>query len=258
MRKIKVLKIESDEEKKNKIIPLLLEVPDHIVLDEGNRDQIKAWASTIQSESSYPWGWHRSEGIFLDETDTKEDKLLEVLFNAVEWAKVKGTWFKIPNDGEEAAEYALQVKQRIPLYEHLIVKKGHDSYDYAMNINEPFPAGEKAIAEDTYRSMRYAETLKTRIKAAEDEFAADDSMAKTYGEIMRKSEGWGSWTEDEVMRSPVWLFQYAKDFRKGPLTEALHSAMVMMSYNDAKNPWIIRYFKVKRYHPRKTKAKEAC
>jgi hypothetical protein len=34
--------------------------------------------------------------------------------------------------------------------------------------------------------------------------------------------------------------------------------MVMMSYNDAKNPWIVRYFKVKRYHPRKTKAKEAC
>ena len=253
MRKIKVLKIKEDEEKK-KIRPILVEVPDYIVLDKERPEQIKDWAAAIERGQSNSW---RKDAIFFDEMDAEEDDLLKVLFEAVDWSEVDGSWFKPPQDSDDAIKYANEVNQRVAVYERLIAQSGYNSQRYSSLISEPFPAGEPAIAEDVHRSLTYAKSFMTRIKAAEDEIATDEVLAKKYGEIMRKS-GWASWTENEVMRSPVWLFQYAKDHCKGPLPEVLHSAMVMMSFDDPKNPWIVRYFKAKKYHPRKTKAKEAC
>lgn len=85
-----------------------------------------------------------------------------------------------------------------------------------------------------------------RVKELEPLIAQDDSLAERYMNRQPKS-GWKEWEDEELERSPAFLFMYAQQVMKGRLPEHLHAAMVMHSYRDGDNFWVKKYFKARRY-----------
>lgn len=80
-----------------------------------------------------------------------------------------------------------------------------------------------------------------------------DFRAEKYAKLLANDQ-WSDWTLEEVIRSPCWMFHYAKNVCKGRLPEVLDNAMTMKSFEDSDNQWIRRYFGTKRYRKRNRKA----
>lgn len=85
-----------------------------------------------------------------------------------------------------------------------------------------------------------------RTKEIEHLIALSDKDAIAYAKSLRP-EDWLQFSDEELLRSPVFLFHYAKDVCKGRLPDHLDNAMNMMSFNMPENPFIKRYFGTKRY-----------
>jgi hypothetical protein len=85
-----------------------------------------------------------------------------------------------------------------------------------------------------------------RIRELEPIIASDDTYADRYMNRQPR-ESWVNWTDEELSRSPAWLFKYAQQVMKGKLPENLHAAMMMHSYRAPENGFVKRYFKMRRY-----------
>lgn len=219
-----------------------LEVPESISF---NKDEARRWAYELNSKK------HSSDGICYTEDDIVRSSAVAAIFNSCDWAAVSGGWFNQPTTASDALDYVKKLGRKVEEVEHLIGQDAASSMSYACDIlRQRFPLGEDAIAAHPQSALRYAQMF-GRFKECEPYMAGVEYMAEKYGELMREKNLWGEWTEEEVMRSPVWLFQYAKDYMKGSLTETLHQAMQMFSFNNPNNPLIKRYFTVKRYKYRK-------
>lgn len=88
-----------------------------------------------------------------------------------------------------------------------------------------------------------------RMREIEHLVVMSDRDSVTYAKTM-KPEDWLSFTDEELLRSPVFMFYYAKDVCKGRLPDHLDSAMNMMSFNMPDNAFVKRYFATKRYRVR--------
>jgi hypothetical protein len=77
--------------------------------------------------------------------------------------------------------------------------------------------------------------------------------AERYAKALGR-DTWKNWTEEEVCRSPVWLFYYARCVCKGRLPDAMDNAMTMLSFKEPDNKWVKRYFNTKRYRTRNLRA----
>lgn len=268
MSEYKVIAIlTNDNDKKRKIRPVRLCVPDDVKImtelpKHGNHgcetfaewesDLVHDWVYRIDREGDIGWSWGWS---YFTEYDVVDDPIFTNLFKSIEWDKVEPQWFTEPNDHESASDYCSVVRQPVPKYEPLIAQDGETACEYAINcLRDFFPLGEPAIAQDSYYSVKYVEYFSKRLKEAEPMLAKSKGDAEKYAEIMRRKELWADWTVEELSRSPVWLFCYAKDYIKGPLPEQLHAAMMLFSFNDSKNEYVQRYFKTKRYQPKHLRA----
>jgi hypothetical protein len=58
--------------------------------------------------------------------------------------------------------------------------------------------------------------------------------------INKVRKPWDEWTEEELLSDPMWIYFLSQD---SYVSEALHTAMVMWSYESLENQWIKRYFK---------------
>lgn len=228
------------------IKPLLISTPAGVSATSAT---IKEWATILCSGGYQAREWS-SGRVFFTEEDAEKNFLLTAMFNSPNWDSIKPIWFELPRNSGEALEYSKAIKKSVPEYEHLIATNARDSLLYSCQNASPFPAGEAAISECPDFSVKYAEAHGVRLKAAECKIAEDDDKAEEYGKVMSMFDLWGSWTYDEVARSPVWILQYAKEELHGPVSENLHSAMVMFSFSRNGNKWVKKYFRTKKYRPK--------
>lgn len=105
---------------------------------------------------------------------------------------------------------------------------------------------------DPWRMWQHA-GVGSRSKEIENFIFKDDYKVEAYAKA-QTSEAWADWTPEELMRSPCWMFYYAKNVCRGRLPELLDNAMTMMSFERSDDPWIKRYFTTKRYRKRNRKA----
>lgn len=94
---------------------------------------------------------------------------------------------------------------------------------------------------------------KRRVREFEPKFAECESTAEIY---IKKcvNPDWISWTEEELVISPVFMFNYALQVCKGRLPDHLDNAMLLASYKTPDSTYVKRYFKTKRYRIRSGKS----
>lgn len=260
---------DDDSNVERKIVPMLVSVPEGIkILNLANDEElseeekratvVRNWASKINDEKNIIKGdrWHwRSDWCYFTEFDARKDALFQKFFEVVDWDSVEHSWFKKPRNSDQAADYCENVRQPVPEYEHLLAKDAENAYNYAdYCLGERFLLGEPEIAKDNYYSLRYCDRFSCRLREAEPMLALNKNDAETYAGLMRRKELWSDWTVEDLSRTPVWLFNYAKDYVNGPLPDHLHSVMMLFSFNDSKNEYVQRYFKTKRYQPKHLRA----
>lgn len=94
---------------------------------------------------------------------------------------------------------------------------------------------------------------KKRVRELEPKIAESESNAERY---VKKCEDidWISWTEEELVVSPVFMFNYALKVCKGRLPDHLDNAMNMESFKNPDSKYVKRYFGTKRYRIRSGKS----
>lgn len=224
--------------------PFIVSVPDSIT--NANDSKVRNWALRLQWSEDGIRRWSQTQTYFT-EGDAKTQPIIKSMFESVDWNSVSRSWFKEPSNPEEALEYARIVGCRVEEYEHLIAQDSEASFSYSCEIDNPFPAGEQLIAKDPTLSIRYADAHGMRMITAEDKISENDVAAEDYGKIMNSFSLWDTWQEDEVTRSPVWIYMYS---RKIKVPESIHNAMVMFSFRDATNKWVRKYFGKKKSRTR--------
>lgn len=93
-----------------------------------------------------------------------------------------------------------------------------------------------------------------RIKEIEHLITASEKDALAYAKSLR-AEDWLEFTDEELLRSPVFMFYYAKDVCQGRLPDHLDNAMNMMSFKFPDDQFIKRYFATKKYRVRSRKSR---
>lgn len=240
----------SDSDPRNRTLPVILDVPEEIgsFSDKGAKEILLK--VVVQKIPERRWRWNKKFAI--SESDSELSPEISMMFSFVDWNSAPRIWFDAPSDPSEALNYVKTVGLA-PSVEHLLASNSATAYQYSMDILEgKFLLGEKAIAEDPVWSVNYAKKSKSRIVAAEGGISESEELAFIYGKIMKEHGLWGSWSEDEVSRSPVWMYQYAKDYVGGPLPEMLHTKMHLGAFSDSDNKWIKKYLGAKKYLSRKT------
>lgn len=92
-----------------------------------------------------------------------------------------------------------------------------------------------------------------RVKDFEKFFAAEEKDAEIYVKKCRNIN-WIEWTDDELIASPVYMFNYAMKVCKGRLPDHLDNAMNMVSFKNPDSKYVKKYFKTKRYRVRSGKS----
>jgi len=243
--------------------------------EESEMTQLIAnWAKDLFFEdlTKNTGGYVSRFGIHL--LENRDEPTIKAMFASIDWDKVAPRWFDAPETSDQAwglikrlkvrvpefeptiakcasrsVEYAKFTKERFELGEDAISLNGSQSCIYSIFLGERFEKGEPAIAADQPEViLTYAkDVLKDRFKIAEDKISCVDYVAAEYGDLMRDQDLWGSWTKEEVKRSPVWLYQYAKDYIKGKLPEDMHVRMLAYGVTNPNNEWIRKYSVAKKY-----------
>jgi hypothetical protein len=92
-----------------------------------------------------------------------------------------------------------------------------------------------------------------RVRELEPKIAEFEDNAEKYVKKCRNID-WINWTEEELLVSPVFMFNYALKVCKGRLPDHLDSAMNMESFKNPDSKHVKRYFKTKRYRTRSGKS----
>lgn len=246
-RRFIVIDTDREETPRNRVFPVRISLPEG--MPPPPEDKIRDWAAGVVTRKSNDWRWVRK--FVFSERDMESSPEVLAMFDSVDWGSAKTLEVEMPESPSDAYEYAKLVGGPVPLLERVIAADAVSSYRYAMDFSESgFPMGESAIAGDEIKSINYARRAKKRIVCAEDKISKDERSAFQYGEIMKENALWGSWTEEEVARSTVWMYQYAKDYVGGPLPETLHNAMHLTSVTMPGDKWIKKYMSAKKYRPK--------
>lgn len=226
---------------KNIVTPIILEVPQENEQIKEDNIRAKKIVNNIVA---------RNDFVIISELDSKFSSELIKFFEIIDWNSAEKIWLSKPKTLEDIFEYVYLVGP-CPSLEMLISKNPKIAYKYAVDVLESrFKLGEKAIGTNAYKSFNYALEFNCRIKEGEDSISKIEEIAFKYGKLMKKLDLWNSWTEQEVSRSSVWMYQYAKDYRKGPLPEKLHNKMYMLSFSNI-DKWSRKYVGSKKYQLKK-------
>jgi len=200
-----------------------------------------------------------------------ESYIIQSAEHATSYAEsvIRGPWPEaediILSDIQSSFKYAKSViRGRWEKCESLIATDPSLAYEYAKFVLKGrFPLGEAAIATDSTQAYRYAtQILKSRFIEGEAVIASTETVnrntftVKEYKEIfvgIPKSSGyvgWAGWTEEQLMRSPCWMYLYAKECMDGRLPDTLHNSMIVFGMTIPENYYVKRYMKAKKYHKR--------
>lgn len=241
-----VVDIDSSEEARDRATPVVLSLPEDIEVPDNATAKDLVARAIKQKSPHRSWRWNRK--FVFSELDASLSQLILRMFDGADWNSVEPVWIVMPDTAHEALEYVKLVGPSKSA-EGILASDTYSSYKYAMEILKGvFPEGEEAIGKDALKSVNYAAMSKNRIIPGENLIAECEGLSFDYGKIMKKHGLWGSWTEDEVARSPVWMYQYAKDHMKGRLPDSLHNKMHLMSFSESdSNKWMKKYLGAKKY-----------
>jgi hypothetical protein len=247
--KFVILDIDGDSEPRDRVEAAILSVPDDIKMPEDADSKnliLKAFYQSYLDRKR----WNKK--FALSEKDAEFSPSIKAMFEIIDWSQVDPIWIDMPENPIEAFEYVKKVGPSKSV-EHLLAADTSTAYRYSMDILENrFPEGEEAIGRDAVRSVNYADMAKCRIVSGESAIAESEDLAFLYGKFMKKHDLWGSWSESDVARSPVWMYQYAKDYVKGRLPDSLHNKMTLMSFSESdSNKWMKKYLGAKKYFLKK-------
>lgn len=241
-----VMDIETSSDPRDRALPIILAVPDDVESPEDHKAKELVLKAIIQNCPRRIWRWNRK--CAFSENDAALSPTINSMFQNIDWNSVEHIWLNLPDNSSEAYDYVKLVGPAKSV-ENLIAKDTHSAYRYAMDILKGrFPEGEEAIGKDAIKSLNYADMAKCRVVSGEDLIAKMENLSFQYGKIMKKYDLWGSWSEDEVAKSPVWMYQYAKDHTKGPLPDSLHNKMHLLSFSEIEcDKWLKKYLGAKKY-----------
>ena len=240
-----ILDVDLNSEVGNRTLPAILAVPDDVSLPDDSKSKDLMLRAIKQSCPHRLWRWNRK--CALSENDAASSPLIKSMFEAVDWSSVEPLWLTMPDNPSEAYDYVNLVGPSREV-ENLLAKDTFASYKYAIEIlRGRFPDGEEAIGKDAIKSINYADFTKRRLIQGEGLISEHEGLSFEYGKIMKKHNLWNSWTEEELARSPVWMYQYAKDHARGRLCDILDSRMHLLSFENSENKWIKKYLGAKKY-----------
>jgi hypothetical protein len=248
--RIRFLVVDTDDhEPRDRILPVILDVPEDI---EKPNDQLAKNLIIKAINQNHPhreWRWNRK--IALSEEDASRSIPLQKMFESVNWDAIESFWLTSPENAREAQEYVGLVGPSQSV-EPILATDTFTAYKYAMDVLKTrFPEGELAISKDAVKSINYANMAGCRMIFAEDLISKHEGLSLEYGKVMKKHDLWNLWSEDDVSKSPVWMYLYAKDHIKGRLPDTLHNKMHLMSFENSENKWVKKYLKAKKYMNRK-------
>jgi hypothetical protein len=141
-------------------------------------------------------------------------------------------------------------------YGYPIIHKFEDEHTRMLRDSMDWSKAEdvKYELEEDFSFWEWETTFgKRRVRELEPKIAESESDAERY---VKKCENidWISWTEEELVLSPVFMFNYALKVCKGRLPDHLDSAMNMESFKNPDSKYVKRYFKTKRYRVRSGKS----
>ena len=114
------------------------------------------------------------------------------------------------------------------------------SYCLAVMGGERWIEAEEFIQKSPVWAGAYAEKIiKGRWEEAEDRIAKDDDAAEDYCRFAIKGD-WGGWTDNQISRSTVWMYFYAKKLGF-MLPEKMHEHM--MKRRGRKEDCVLKYIK---------------
>ena len=105
------------------------------------------------------------------------------------------------------------------------------------------------VLRDAKAALLYVEfVIRHRWKAAEL-LISQSRYALPYAKNVLPDR----WDATVAKKCPCWLYYYAKDVIGGKLPEELHNLMTAAGIKDSNDPWVTKYFGVKKYQnpPRK-------
>ena len=122
--------------------------------------------------------------------------------------------------------------------EEAIKKDCRSSCGYAKDlIKGRWHEAEKIIAKAPDWATVYAEdVLKSRFVDAEAAIARNDNAALNYYHFVIKGD-WRGWSDKQIMRSDVWMYQFAKSLGC-MLPKELHEQMIL---RNPKREYVARY-----------------
>lgn len=249
MLKFLVMDIDPGSENRNRILPFILDAPPDVKAPEPSAAKGIVTKSILEGLSERNWRWGKK--FVLSEKDAENSPEIDRMFKFVDWERVTPMWLARPTNYLSAYEYVKLVGPA-PSAEEFIAQDTCCSYKYAMEIlGGRFPKGEEAIGKDPLKSVNYAKMAKCRIPPAENEISKNEELSIRYGKIMKEYSLWASWTEEDISRTPVWMYQYAKDHLGESLPDRLHNTMHMLSLCESNNKWIRKYLGSKKYMSKK-------
>lgn len=244
-----VVDVDGNPEPRDRILPVVLDVPEDVKFPDEQSSKELIIRAINQNSPHRKWRWNRK--LALSEKDAELSVPLKRMFEGVDWDAAESLWLTLPENSSEAHEYVNMVGPSKSA-EPILASDTFTAYKYAMDILKArFPEGEAAIGKDAVKSINYADMAKCRIVPAENLISEHEGLSLEYGKVMKRHSLWGSWNEDEVARSPVWMYLYAKDYMKGRLPDTLHNRMHLMSFEDSENKWMRKYLGAKKYMNKK-------
>lgn len=142
-----------------------------------------------------------------------------------DWDSVSPVWLDDPKDFNELIEYVRLLQVRTEHFEHII----------------------KTPTE----AMDYIHELDIQERCFEDIICKDDEIAyeyMTHTGFIDGFDGW--WTLDEVVRSPVWIYYYAK---KHGYNEILYNAMMVIGLGKPDNKYFKKFMNTRRFVPKESR-----
>lgn len=238
---MKFILINTNLDEKKIIVPTILKIPKENENIKKDNKKLKKIVLNIFNKNNF---------LVISELDCKFDIEVAKFFELIDWNLAQKVWLNEPTNFEEAFEYTYLVGPS-PSLEPMISKDFKTSYKYALDIlKSRFTLGEKSIGKNAYKSFNYALEFNCRIPEGEESISKIEEISFKYGKLMGKLNLWSSWKEQEISRSSVWMYQYAKDYKKGPLPEKLHNKMYMLSLS-SKDKWAKKYVSTKKYQLKK-------
>lgn len=156
----------------------------------------------------------------------------------IDWDRVDPVWLSDPKTWDEFSEYVDVVCGDLKNFEHLIFNNNAELVDGSWVLTQEDDSVYHRISHYMYRCDN------KRMRRFENIISEDEEFSERYIKNIRVD--WADWTIEEVMRSPVWMYEYCS---ANGFDEQIYSAMMCLSFS-SDSLYVKKFMNTKRFVPR--------